>query len=1055
MNFTDIYNDACCDRRIDNGVLDIKIAEHLFVLQEYLLKHGYSIDEVTEKTHQLFERGRFPERQAYNANGILVTFPTPEHKKKAIDKGTHFAENPKSSDGVDLYMPGDENTFAMTGIDTNISNNKEQDSISLEQDVENSNSDDSVDLRTKDEKQQDSEAVISILNGGNSNIENTMTEIFYTDRGGNYIDKFNNWKVERIYNENTKSFELCESVNENTQDDLKKKSNESNSHVIHSHNISATDFETLLAHNINALNSKEYSNKYKLKPVKNAREKEIEFLTKYKDYKVKELYNISNFNSFILNVKYLVNNTLEIKSKMPLSTFQDKLAPARIVVTPKGKKSTSTQLFLKRTQKEESSITFAKNASGAAFDIFQSYYQKYINPKKIPLDIDQFIFKLSNPISKIDDVEILEKINDFNTKLINSIQYDLTVAKNIYDSVINNPTYKNNKDVKIALVDIDNTFKTMFDLNGVEFEKKVNEFISLIEQPTSIAYFLRFINSVDLKKLLTGYIILNTETFGDESIESYPTGIFKVPSILILAIWLRNKYGIFRAISIGTSTDTTEGEQEDSEIQQDISETYNDINVVEGKTSTAPKGLKSDIKIDTPVENLLDWKNKTSKTDLILLSDGTNTGIDVIRASLKKDNARLFLLELSEFNRFFVYTANNVFKSSDFIDLKRVLDDITVAFNYTFNVICEFNYTKSDDNKPASKIIYNILNDCIDTTGIRNIITNEKSAGNQSIDEIQNIYSNINKYELELLEAIKNDTKLNPKKVKSDVQIKIKDAISRIIDTSRASLKNIYGNLNSTDISTLLAERLSFVTQAFTNNDFVSKFLEYVSTGIGKFQDSDTNPSVATHFLIWNDNPIGVKLINIRDHFAKVLKTDPNIKSSILKSISFVPRGYTSKGKSRGISLQANMSSHLKGLVDNLILEIQNIIYEVEEQINVETNKINEIFNSDINNSIFNIKEEDFSDSLVLENYITDKVKNVFIRIREKIKEYIEKIIKFINNLIFKSTEKLTAHINVIYDNLKEEATEQFNSGIIDFIKYCGYNISIDESELENLSISI
>jgi hypothetical protein len=38
--------------------------------------------------------GKYPERQAFNKDGVLVTFPTPQHKAKAISRGTHFEENP-------------------------------------------------------------------------------------------------------------------------------------------------------------------------------------------------------------------------------------------------------------------------------------------------------------------------------------------------------------------------------------------------------------------------------------------------------------------------------------------------------------------------------------------------------------------------------------------------------------------------------------------------------------------------------------------------------------------------------------------------------------------------------------------------------------------------------------------------------------------------------------------------------------------------------------------------------------------------------------------------
>ncbi len=98
MNFKSVLNDVCCDNRIKNGVIDLKNTDHVFVLQEYLENAGFDIETIVDKTAQLFEAGKFPDRQAYNKDGILVTFPNKEYRDRAINKGTHFAENPKKAD---------------------------------------------------------------------------------------------------------------------------------------------------------------------------------------------------------------------------------------------------------------------------------------------------------------------------------------------------------------------------------------------------------------------------------------------------------------------------------------------------------------------------------------------------------------------------------------------------------------------------------------------------------------------------------------------------------------------------------------------------------------------------------------------------------------------------------------------------------------------------------------------------------------------------------------------------------------------------------------------
>lgn len=97
--------------RSPNGLLsDAFSEENMDSLYEALLSMGLSESMVVEFINEmpvLTERGKYPERQAYNKNGLLVTFPTPEYKKRAIARGTHFEQNPKVSQS-NLFGGGDQ-----------------------------------------------------------------------------------------------------------------------------------------------------------------------------------------------------------------------------------------------------------------------------------------------------------------------------------------------------------------------------------------------------------------------------------------------------------------------------------------------------------------------------------------------------------------------------------------------------------------------------------------------------------------------------------------------------------------------------------------------------------------------------------------------------------------------------------------------------------------------------------------------------------------------------------------------------------------------------------
>lgn len=50
------------------------------------------------------EEGKYPERQAYNKDGWLVTFPSKEYRDRAIQRGTHFTSDPThGKGGMNLY----------------------------------------------------------------------------------------------------------------------------------------------------------------------------------------------------------------------------------------------------------------------------------------------------------------------------------------------------------------------------------------------------------------------------------------------------------------------------------------------------------------------------------------------------------------------------------------------------------------------------------------------------------------------------------------------------------------------------------------------------------------------------------------------------------------------------------------------------------------------------------------------------------------------------------------------------------------------------------------
>lgn len=88
-----VFAEVCLDERITDGIFKMDEQTHMDALRDYFLRKGVHRESAIAVTNRMVE-GKYPERQAYNKDGILVTFPTPQHKARAIARGTHFEKNP-------------------------------------------------------------------------------------------------------------------------------------------------------------------------------------------------------------------------------------------------------------------------------------------------------------------------------------------------------------------------------------------------------------------------------------------------------------------------------------------------------------------------------------------------------------------------------------------------------------------------------------------------------------------------------------------------------------------------------------------------------------------------------------------------------------------------------------------------------------------------------------------------------------------------------------------------------------------------------------------------
>lgn len=99
-----IVTEASLDRRVPNGVVDLKNVEHVQVIAEAMYDSCGNEQVVNEFVNIFTEGGKYPDRQAFNKEGWLVTFPSAEYKKAAIKRGTHFPSDPThGTGGMNLY----------------------------------------------------------------------------------------------------------------------------------------------------------------------------------------------------------------------------------------------------------------------------------------------------------------------------------------------------------------------------------------------------------------------------------------------------------------------------------------------------------------------------------------------------------------------------------------------------------------------------------------------------------------------------------------------------------------------------------------------------------------------------------------------------------------------------------------------------------------------------------------------------------------------------------------------------------------------------------------
>lgn len=91
-----VFAEVCLDERITDGVFKMDEEEHMNALRDYFVKKGITKEAAVNVTNRMVE-GKYPDRQAYRKeDGILVTWPSPQHKANAFKEnpGKYIEQNP-------------------------------------------------------------------------------------------------------------------------------------------------------------------------------------------------------------------------------------------------------------------------------------------------------------------------------------------------------------------------------------------------------------------------------------------------------------------------------------------------------------------------------------------------------------------------------------------------------------------------------------------------------------------------------------------------------------------------------------------------------------------------------------------------------------------------------------------------------------------------------------------------------------------------------------------------------------------------------------------------
>jgi len=170
---SELLEQVCLDSRIKDGIFSLDNNEHLNILQEYLQTELKLDEQQSIEIRNTVIEGKYPDRQAYNVNGLLVTFPTPEYKQRAVSRGTHFEENPKKAAGANVFDPPSEQPStepppktepqqpAQSTSEPTFPTEPTPDTPAPETTAEKNKNE--PDLRTSQEKQSDAQVIQKIL----------------------------------------------------------------------------------------------------------------------------------------------------------------------------------------------------------------------------------------------------------------------------------------------------------------------------------------------------------------------------------------------------------------------------------------------------------------------------------------------------------------------------------------------------------------------------------------------------------------------------------------------------------------------------------------------------------------------------------------------------------------------------------------------------------------------------------------------------------------------------------------------------------------------------